>query len=240
MEAFDPRTGVPVWWSLRPEDTLGLVFWTRQPRNLIERQDLLDGHSVHIHLTVTGWEEVEHKAPTLEEGIDLLRKVARAYGPENVTWRFSPIPVVPDAVDRFERILDAAVDVGVSDVFLSFLQTNDRMAETRSDVEKLALLQDFSDVSAGSGMKIYLCNEDRLLSKHPGIHNVQSGVCAPPEMYALSSRQMPPSEGCGCVLMADPFTITESCSFGCEYCYAADMTLSSKKRSTTRVLPVIR
>ena len=56
----------------------------------------------------------------------------------------------------------------------------------------------------------------------------------------LDSREKPPSEGCGCVLMADPFTINESCTFGCQYCYAADKSLAPKKRNTTKGhLPVV-
>jgi DNA repair photolyase len=190
-------------------------------------------------MTVTGWEEVEFKAPTLQEGAKLLQEVAKAYGPQNVTWRFSPIPDVPDVLDRFEEIMGAAAQVGLKKVFLSFLQTNDRMVERRGEQEKLAILARMSERAVPYGMKVELCNEDRLLTNHPGWSNLTSGVCAPPEMYALPGLNKPPSEGCGCVLMADPFTITEKCGFSCRYCYAADESVHPRKRDTTRKLPVL-
>ena len=40
MVAFDPRkASAPGVWSLQPEDTLGLVFWTKNPMNLLLSQE---------------------------------------------------------------------------------------------------------------------------------------------------------------------------------------------------------
>src|SRR5580698_706440 len=66
MVAFDQRTGVPSTWSLRVKDTLGLVFWTKDPTNLVEDRACLEGFRVQVHVTITGWHEVEKGAPDLE------------------------------------------------------------------------------------------------------------------------------------------------------------------------------
>jgi hypothetical protein len=242
MEGFDPRTGVPSKWSLAPEDTLGLVFWTKDPWNLVMDQRLPRDFKVKIHVTVTGWEEVEKGAPTLLQGASGLKAASVIYGPENVTWRFSPVPLVPNVVERFGRILVHAADAGLKSVFLSFLQTNDLMAETRTDVDRLNILVQIAELGEKHGVKVLLCNEDRLLIGHPDAHaNLASGICAPPEDFFLAGREKAPSEGCGCVLMVDPFTINETCTMGCKYCYAADVNLADKKRNTTkRSLPLVR
>ena len=241
MVAFDPRTAIPSEWSLRPEDTLGLVFWTKDPTNLIFDAPRLRDYRVKVHVTATGWEEVEKGAPNLREAANLVGMAAKVLGPENVTWRFSPVPDVPDAADRFSTILAMAAYHGVERVYLSFLQENDLVPETRSKQEKLNLLTQIAEDAAHRGVKVYLCNEDRLLAGHSDLHpNLSSGICAPPEDFALPSRERPPSEGCGCVLMVDPFTINESCVMGCLYCYAGDKNLAQKKRNTTRSLPVVR
>lgn len=241
MIAFDPRTAVPGRWSLKPEETFGMVWWTKNPEPLIQERAMFAGHRLKIHVTCTGWEEVEKGAPTLEEGADLICRVAEVYGPENVTWRFSPVPLVRDAASRFERIARKVGSSGVTRTYLSFLQTNDKIPETRTQEDRLQLLVEFAEIGAEHGVKVLLCNEDRLLSKVCGLpENLSSGVCQAPEDFSLAGYNVPPSEGCGCVLMADPFTINESCTLGCLYCYAADKTLSEKKRNTTKSLPMVK
>lgn len=241
MVAFDPRTAIPSEWSLRPEDTLGLVFWTKDPMPLVFERDRLRDYRVKVHVTVTGWHEVEKGAPNLREGSDKLAIAADAFGPENVTWRFSPVPNVPDVAERFSTILAMASYYGVRSVYLSFLQENDLLPESRSEQEKLNTLVQVAEAASQRGVRVYLCNEDRLLAGHPDLHpNLGSGVCAPPEDFSLPNRERPPAEGCGCVLMVDPFTINESCTMGCAYCYAGDKNSAQKKRNTTRSLPVVR
>ncbi len=242
MQAFDPRTAVPVWWSLAKEDTLALNFWTKNPGPLLEKQSLLDGYNVKVHVTVTGWEEVEKGAPSLREGGQLLRETALAFGAENVVWRFSPVPLLQPAevLRRFETVLDWIAGLKLGGVYLSFLQTNDRISESRSKADKIALMADLAELSKGA-LDILLCNEDRTLLGVEGLpSNLKAAVCAPPESFGLGSRGMAPSEGCGCALMVDPFTFNESCRLACSYCYSADKTLSPKKHNTTprRHLPV--
>jgi DNA repair photolyase len=240
MIGFDPRTAVPAYWSLKPEDTLGLVFWTKDPRNLVQEATLIGQYRTKIHLTVTGWEEVERGAPSLQNSLENLVATVRAYGPQNVTWRFSPVPLVADAAERFERIARVAQDSGLTSTYLSFLQPNDHLPETRAEEEKLSTLQRIAEVGDRYGIAVRLCQEDRLLAGYPNAHrNLGSGICAPPEDFDLAGHARSPAEGCGCVLMVDPFTFNESCGMGCQFCYAADKTLSPRKHNTTKKLKVL-
>jgi len=240
MTAFGPRSAVPARWSLAPEETLGLVLWTKNPSNLLRDRALLAEYRVKVHVTATGWVEVEKGAPDMHESSALIYETVRSFGVENVTWRFSPVPLVPDVVGRFNRIAHTASHVGLDRVYLSFLQANDLVPETRSDVGRLTLLGQLGEVGSRLGIKVLLCNEDRLLAGVKSPSNVASGICAPPEAFELPNLNKPDSEGCGCSLMVDPFTINESCTMGCQYCYASDKSLSDKKRNTTKGLPVIR
>lgn len=232
---MDPSTGVPCRWSLRPEDTLGLIFWTKNPKNLLQ-SELKSQYSVQVHVTVTGWEEVEKGAPSLKEGALLLRETARVYGPQHTFWRFSPIPLVDEVLPRFRYLLPFAADYGLDKVYLSYLQPNDLLPETRGVQERYLILNQLAELADPYGIKVLLCNEDNLLRSLGPSRNLESGVCAPPEYYSLPNREQPPSEGCGCVLMVDPFNINESCTYGCSYCYAADKTLNPKRKNTT--LPI--
>lgn len=235
MMAFDQRTSVPAKWSLKPEDTLGLMFWTKDPENLIQDAALLKPYRVKVHVTVTGWSEVEKGAPSLYEGAKKLCRAAEVFGPENVIWRFSPVPVLLDVVTRFRAIAAMAGDAGIKKVFVSFLQENDRVPEPRTVSQKTSLLQQFASEGWFYGVKVLLCNDDRALNVK-GYRNLDLGVCAPPEDFSTEKQEV---DTCGCGFSVDPFTINESCSFGCQYCYAGSVETAPKKRNTTK-LTVLR
>ena len=112
------------------------------------------------------------------------------------------------------------------------------MGEPRKVEQRLETLDALARVVAPLDIEVLLCNEDRTLEGRVQEGNLSNGICAEPFFGGNGPAQV---EGCGCVLMADPFTINESCTMGCSYCYAADKTLSTKKRNTTKVsLEVLR
>lgn len=241
MAGFDPKTAVPSKWSLAPEDTLGFIFWTKKPENLIQSVKRLRPYPLVIHMTATGWHEVERGAPSLDGSIGAMVRLLDAYGVDRVEWRFSPVPAVPDAVTRFEVLANSFAILGLRRVYVSFLQDNDLMPEQRSIEERRGILREMTERS--HGLDVVLCQDDRTLDGFPlhGTPNLRYGVCedgrrflTPGDCELASS-----TEDCGCALAVDPFTITESCTMGCAYCYAANKNLSPCKRDTTGgLLPV--
>jgi hypothetical protein len=232
MLGWHPEQMIPYRWSLKPDDTLGLIFWTKDPTNVMFEGLQDRGYKVKVHVTVTGWEEVEGKAPPIQKAATTLAMAYKLLGENSVIWRFSPIPMLPqdELIRRFHLILARTSDYQVKRVYASFLQVNDLIPETRSESERLNILIQMGEVAQQYGVKVLLCNEDQLLVENPNLHpNVGSGVCAPPEDFALPKRAKPPSEGCGCVLMVDPFCANESCSVGCNYCYVADRSMSPRR-----------
>ena len=242
MLGFHPEQMVPYRWSLRPDDTLGLIFWTKDPTNVMREGLQERGYKVKVHVTVTGWEEVEGKAPPLQRAATNLAMAYQLLGEGSVIWRFSPIPILDQAevLRRFHLILARTSDYAVRRVYTSFLQPNDLIPENRSELDRLNLLTQMGEMAQQYGVRVLLCNEDKLLKGYPDLHhNVGSGVCAPPEDFALPKRDKPPSEGCGCVLMVDPFNINESCRVGCRYCYVADLG-GTRKDSSKEHLKVLQ
>jgi hypothetical protein len=239
MMGFDSsRSVIPAVWSLKPEDTLGLNFWTKDPRNLLLDRALLKPYNVKIHMTITGWEEVEKGAPSMKDAIWMFQDCAKVFGAENVIWRFSPVPLVEDVIWRFYQI---ANQIRTSKVYVAFLQPNDLVPETRDAAERRRLLNEFASKVNGMGTQVLLCNDDKALfgvaPPYPPPPNLSLGVCAAPEDWG----GVPPATmGCGCAVMVDPFTVNESCTFGCTYCYAADKSLDPKKHNTTRSLPIVQ
>lgn len=242
---INPRTALPGKWSLKPEDTLGLVFWTRDPTNLIRNAKLLQDYPLVIHMTVTGWHEVEKGAPDMTRALFLLEQAVEKFGPDKIVWRFSPVPLVDDAVERFQKMAAAAESLGLQEVYVAFLQENDYLPETRPMRVRRELLH---HLAASTKLRVRLCAEQTstwINTQTPA--NLGIGVCEDGGRFVslggtqsrgFSPRELP-IEGCGCALAVDPFTINESCVFGCAYCYAADEKLTPHKRNTTkRHLPV--
>lgn len=236
MLGIDPRTAMPGLWSLRPEDTLGLVFWTKNPTNLIEDAKLLEGYPLVIHVTLTGWTEVETGAPNIKWGLRRLSETVDAFGADRVVWRFSPVPMVNNVLSRFRQIAEEVRAMGINQVYVAFLQENDLMPEARAPEVRRELLYRMADM----GMDILVCNEDRILDSlgRELPSNLRYGVCEDGSRFTGINKNLP-SEGCGCALAVDPFTINEHCTMGCQYCYAADRSLSEGKRNTTLKLKVI-
>lgn len=228
MVAMDPRTGLPDRWSLAPTDTLGLVFWTRNSRNLVRDAAMLAPYQKVVHFTLTGWHEVELRAPGIDEGLEMLAATVDAFGVDNVRWRFSPVPVVQDVVERFARIAARAASIGLKAVYVSFLQPNDWAPESRSCGERESLLWGLAGVTS---LEVLLCNED---SSTPVGGAVRRGVCEGGAQFASDIR----TENCGCALTVDPFSQNEACVYGCRYCYAGNQATARRKRNTTR-LPLL-
>jgi hypothetical protein len=241
MVGFDPRTGIPARWSLAPEDVHGLILWTKDPRNLLADRDLLKPYPLVVHVTLTGWTEAEKNAPGLRLGMALLRETVEAFGPERVVWRFSPIPQLPifDIIERFSEIAEVALCAGLKRVYVAFLQHNDRMPEKRTFGERRRVLLTLGSVMENFGGKldVILCQDDQETLARPfqqGPACLKLGVCEDGAIFGGSAAFM----DCGCAHAVDPFTVNESCTMGCAYCYAADRGLAPKKRNTT--LQVIR
>src|SRR5581483_1696335 len=145
MEGFDPRTAVPAYWSLKPEDTLGLIFWTKNPENLIAHADMLRPYNLRVHVTITGWTEEEPGVPRWVDTAHMARRLGVLFGWDRITWRFSPVPIGldrHDLLDRFDKIAWLVSPFlsdpggGIKNVFLSFLQPNDRIEEDRDMRER--------------------------------------------------------------------------------------------------------
>ncbi len=225
--AFDGRTGIPSRWSLRPDSSLGLLWWTKNPLNLINHHSTVMPYRNHVNITLTGWHEVEKGVPPVEKTVELMKEAVKIFGSENVTWRFSPVPIVSDVVDRFRSIVGALGATLPSSVMVSFLQKNDFMEDGRSNEKRLEILNSLRNASP---ISVRLCAEDPM-------GGFEKAICAPSAMFGFETDK----EQCGCGVAVEPFGSQESCVYGCRYCYAADKTISQKKTNTTkRSLDILR
>lgn len=114
--------------SLDPAEVECIVFWTRAPRGLASRAREIErmGFRFYAHVTLNAYPRaVEPGCLGVEAGIDALRDLAGAIGPDRVLWRYDPIFVAEGLGadfhrSAFERIA-AALEGSTRRVTLSLL-----------------------------------------------------------------------------------------------------------------------
>jgi len=228
--------------SLRAEDCLAIVFWTRNPAPLLPALgDLVSsGHLPIFHFTLTGYPKLlESHGPELGPSLRRLRGLAERLGPESVIWRYDPILVSSATPVAFhlEQFASIAGDLegAIRRVYFSFV---DRYGKTRRSFERLSreqgvgfpepearerrqLVLRLRDVAARHGMTLHACCEDALVGE-----GVEKGHCIDlaairrlrPEIRERLARR-PTREQCGCTESVD-IGAYDTCAFGCCYCYA--------------------
>ena len=111
----NPFSGRPYRVSLRPEDALAWVFWSKNPSPLMGRLDELDrlGYRYYFHLTINAYgSRFERSTPPPEVAVDMAGRLSARLGPDFVVWRYDPIletTVTPWRwhVDQFTRLASA-------------------------------------------------------------------------------------------------------------------------------------
>lgn len=97
-------------------DTRFIVFWSKNPKNLIPHLDYLKkkGIGCYIQFTLNDYvnEGLEKGVPDLESRINTFRTLVDILGKGHVIWRFDPLVLtdtikIDDLLARIERIGDA-------------------------------------------------------------------------------------------------------------------------------------
>lgn len=128
--------------SLRPEDCLALVFWTRNARPLMVHIEELGerGFRFYFQYTVNEYPiEIDAHAPPARAAVAAFRHVADALGPDLVMWRYDPIAfgsatAVDYHLERFAS-LSAALEGSTRRCYVSFL---DPYGKTERNLRRLA------------------------------------------------------------------------------------------------------
>jgi hypothetical protein len=228
--------------SLRPEDCLAIIFWTRNPRPLLpflpRLRDL--GYRFAFHFTITGYPKpIEANTPTVDSAIDAFKRLSDLVSPEFVSWRYDPLIIsnsTPLAWHR-EQFGDLSQRLRgyTRRCFFSFVswygKTKRRLKSLHDQHDLLViepslrlkdeLLTALVPMARGAKMSLHTCCDDSLVRE--GIvkaHCIDSELVAalrPDLTVSLSPK--PTRPGCGCYDSVD-IGAYDTCTFGCSYCYA--------------------
>ena len=80
--------------SLKSEDVIAFVFWTREPHPLMKYLKELDGEGFKYYFlyTITGYpSSIELYSPKRNVAVDHFKKLSDLIGREKVIWRYDPL-----------------------------------------------------------------------------------------------------------------------------------------------------
>jgi hypothetical protein len=221
--------------NLDPELVDCIVFWSKNPKPMIDNLDLLKDYKFYFQFTLTPYEQdVEVKLPSKLEIIETFKKLSDMISPQKVIWRYDPILInkkynIAYHIDKFENM--ASVLKGYTEkVTFSFIDFYKKITENIklleiteiSTEEKNIIAKNFSRIAKNNNLLIDTCAEDIDLSKY-GITHAR---CIDDKLISKitgNNLQVEKDKNqrleCGCVKSID-IGEYNSCSNGCVYCYA--------------------
>ena len=238
--------------SLRPEDCLALVFWTRYPKPLMPHLNSLrqQGHRFYFHFTINDYPaSYESHTPRVERAIAAFRELSDSISPELTFWRYDPIllsELTPESyhLRHFEllcrqlagytqRCYFSFVDFyGKTERNLRRIQREQSLSFRRPALEEQRMLaEQLRAIAASSGITLFSCCCDALVGE-----GIEKAHCIDSEVVArlrperrLEVKAAPTRKDCGCVEATD-IGAYDTCIYGCTYCYATNSRSAGLRR----------
>jgi hypothetical protein len=229
--------------SLRVEDVIALVFWTKNAGPLISSLDELQdrGYCFTFLYTINRYpRELEPYVPDFTRIIRTVETIGQRFPDAMVRWRYDTIVLTPnlDAAwhrDNFrflcERLSGLVNECIFSfcDYYLKTIRIMDRSVpdHIRPDEDVcVQLAQELAGIASDHRIVLSSCSHDHLvrapIAKARCIaRDVLATVVNTPERArAIAGLKAAPSrKGCGCIQSRD-IGAYDTCGHGCVYCYA--------------------
>jgi DNA repair photolyase len=221
--------------NLEPEFVDCIVFWSKNPKPMIDNLNLLKDYKFFFQFTLTPYEsDIEVGLPSKTEIIETFKKLSDMISPQKVIWRYDPILInkkynIAYHIDKFEKMASALKGY-TEKVTFSFIDFYKKITENIKLLEiteipaeeKNIIAQNFSRIAKDNNLLIDTCAEDIDLSKY-GITHAR---CIDDRLISkitgnnlLVEKDKNQRLECGCVKSID-IGEYNSCSNGCVYCYA--------------------
>ncbi|MEZ8082412.1 DUF1848 domain-containing protein [Enterovibrio norvegicus] len=241
--------------SLSPEDVDVIVFWTRNPRMLMEHLDELDqlGYCYYFQYTITGYpKELENSVPRPHRAIETFIKLSDRIGADKVIWRYDPI-LLSNILDinEHKRLFNKIASMLYGKTRKVVISFSDFYKKTERNLDKVNGLQYYDITKSPSmlnelvshmvttakkyGMSIETCAEEVDTSNLKVNHGKCIDDILIDELFGISLSSVKDSgqrEACGCIKSIDIGSYN-TCLHECSYCYATfnkQMVMNNKSK----------
>ena len=230
--------------DLNPEIIDCIVFWTKNPRPMMDQLEQLKPHCFYFLFTITPYgPDLEKHLPDKREIIDTFIELSQRIGKERVIWRYDPILLSDKIDDNFHRLqfeyLTARLHSYTERCIISFLDMYKKCVRNLKGLkikapdsdDMLRLAGILSKISGQYQMELVTCAEEIDLSGM-GIHH---GKCIDGELISricgrrlLLKKDPHQRKTCGCVESID-IGAYNTCPHNCLYCYANSDVLAVQR-----------
>lgn len=228
--------------SLKPEDVVCFVFWSKNFAPFIENLKVIDGlgHKFYFNYTVTSLPEVFENNVDKCAAIEALKELSRTYSPRHINWRFDPIIISSvsgrDFYVRTFAELVSELEGFVERCYISFVTNYSKVKRNFEELERTAgveivdysedfkidLANELAAIAERHGIRTFSCCGD-YLTKEGSVekaHCIDGGIIE--SLFfpnGLKYREKPTRKECGCTESSDVGAY-DTCPHGCVYCYA--------------------
>ena len=222
--------------DLSPKVVDCIVFWTKNPANMLERLDELKSYQYYFQFTLTGYgKDVEPGLPDKREVlIPTFQMLSEKVGAQKVIWRYDPIFFSPCYTSEyhlkaFEEIAHSLAGY-TRKVVISFIDlyaktqrnTSGLQIESISDRNMVEFAKQIVDIAGKCGMEVESCAEVIDLQNV----GVKHGSCIDKKLIEeilgcklTVTKDKNQRAECGCCESVETGTYN-TCRNGCRYCYA--------------------
>lgn len=221
--------------SLLKEDVDCFVFWTKNPKPLLDRIDELDGYNYYFQYTLNSYgPDMEPNVPSKsKELIDTFIELSKKIGKEKVIWRYDPIILtekytVEWHLKYFESLAKKLAGYTEKCVF-SFVDLYAKTKRNTKDINLVELSEEHMDKIAQAmsiiakryNIELTTCCEQIDLEKYGIKHNscIDEDLIERLFNIVVSDKKDGQREHCGCVKCND-IGAYNTCLHKCKYCYA--------------------
>jgi len=244
-----PFSGKRYIVSLRPEDVICFVFWSKNFSPFIENLKLIDGlgYKFYFNYTVTALPSVFENNVEKQSAIESLKQLSRTYSPRHVNWRFDPIILSGSAklaeigtydrnfyINAFEELASEFAGY-VERCYFSFVVAYSKVKRNFEELErktglkitdygndyKIELANDLAAIAKRYGIQMFSCSGDYLVNDSIKKAHCIDGIIIENLFFpeGLQYKEKPTRKECGCTESTDIGTY-DTCPHGCVYCYA--------------------
>jgi DNA repair photolyase len=231
--------------SLKPEDVLGYIFWSKDYSKFIGHslfKELLQTNNAIFHYTINDCLILEPNVAPLKQRLSTLNRLCDLVGPERVMWRFDPIcrfeaaPGVFMTNDAaFFELLQKIEKAGIRRCYFSFMNDYKKLAnrgikfKAIAEEDRIAIAGKMLRAAAKAGMELFNCCNEEILRTVPGIRMarcIDDAILKGTDRFGVhrSLPLKPTRSGCGCHESRDIGSYEPKCPHGCLYCYANPVT----------------
>ena len=222
--------------DLSPQVVDCIVFWTKNPANIMQYLEELGDYAYYFQFTLTGYgRDIEPGLPDKrQELIPTFQELSKRIGKERVIWRYDPIflnekytadyhlKAFAEIADRLEGSTERVV-VSFVDMYAKIRRNAaEHSIHETAEEEIIPLAKEMAQIAADHHLLIESCAEQIELQEL----GIRHGCCINRNLIErllgcrlIGGKDKNQRKECGCFESVEVGTYN-TCLNGCKYCYA--------------------